>query len=175
MTHDYHFVSNVVALPTVVFEVRLKDDSGKVLKTLKYPDEKANFWVRHRQRLLAQGLGNDLPVQRPQGQQLLPPGQTHPKIRLWKPTEGDPVLRLEEVSTLELPDMPLARPSDWAVVLAQSYARFLCRQHGAAKAEVVRKSRNALVPDLMFVVGPNQPLPPDTFAELSCNFGEYRP
>jgi hypothetical protein len=173
MTHNYHFASNAPEMPQVFFEVRLKDAKGHVVKTLKFPNENANFWLRHRQRLLAQRLGDDQPVQAPQGEQVLPKGQSYPTVTLWMPAEGDPVLRLKQVSQLDLPrNQPLSRPSDWSRLLANAYLRHLCREHGAASAELIRHSRNPVHPFVLFFTGP---LPPDTFQELVCNFGEYRP
>jgi len=172
MTQDYHFASNVSGRASVFFEVHLKDQAGKVVKTLKFPDDKASFYVRHRQRLLAQGLDNDLPVQPPQGEQVFPSGQGPPTVHLWHGVEGDPILRLTKVSELELPrNRPLSRPSEGSVLLAQAYARYLCREHGAASAEVVRHSRNALLPDILFV----SPVPAEAFTDQVCIFGEYRP
>src|SRR5260370_25268450 len=51
MTHNYHFQSNRPAEYAVYFEVQLKNELGDVT-TLKFPDEKANFWVQHRQQIL---------------------------------------------------------------------------------------------------------------------------
>src|SRR5215471_1430396 len=73
MDNDYHFIANVPSLPSVYFEVRLKDKTGAVQNTLKFPDDNANAWVRHRQKVLAQWLGFDVPVQPLQGEQVLPP------------------------------------------------------------------------------------------------------
>jgi hypothetical protein len=51
----------------------------------------------------------------------------------------------------------------------------LCREHGAAKAEIVRHSREAIPPE---ITQPNLPrefvqmLDATTFTTLSCNFGD---
>src|SRR5262249_13830522 len=47
MSHNYHFKSNHPAGTTAYFEVHLKDEFGEVAKILKFPNDKANFWVRH--------------------------------------------------------------------------------------------------------------------------------
>src|SRR5207253_2563114 len=65
MTHNYHFMTNQPEVPQVYFEARVRDEKGKLLTTLKFPDPQANYWVRHRQALLAQGLGNDQPYMPP--------------------------------------------------------------------------------------------------------------
>ena len=40
----------------------IENESGKVINTYRFPDPAANPWVRYRQRLLAQQLGNDEPL-----------------------------------------------------------------------------------------------------------------
>src|ERR1051325_3066763 len=49
LSSDYHFASNRMGLSVARFEVLLKDKTGHVIKTLKFPEPDANFWVRHRQ------------------------------------------------------------------------------------------------------------------------------
>jgi hypothetical protein len=175
MAHHYHFSSNYPEMPEVYFEVRLKDESGKVMRTLKFPDAQANYWLRHRQHVLAQALGDDQPVQAPQGEQVLPQGQQFQSVSIWQPNEGDSVLRLKRVTPLEIPkNRPVSRPSDWSLLLAKAYVRYLCREHGAAAGELIRHSRNPLYPTVLFV---NGPLPREALVseELVCSFGEYRP
>src|SRR5262245_53919285 len=53
LDHDFHFQSNHVDNSAVYFEARLRDKTGQEIGTLKFPQDKANFWVRHRQALLA--------------------------------------------------------------------------------------------------------------------------
>ena len=54
LANNDHFVFNRPAsTPAVEMEVRLKDDAGKVTRTLRFPDPQANPWVRQRQELLA--------------------------------------------------------------------------------------------------------------------------
>src|SRR5882672_10268560 len=43
MTHTYHFKANLPDVAGVFFEVRLKDAAGREIKTLRFPDENANF------------------------------------------------------------------------------------------------------------------------------------
>ncbi len=173
MTQFHHFASNAPETPSVFFEVRLKDDKGRLLKTLKFPDDNANYWINHRQHILAQSLGDDQPVQPLEQESILPAGASFPTVAVWMPAEGEPLLRLTKVSQLEIPkNRPMSRPSNWSVILAQAYARHLCRQHGAASAELIRHSRAPILPMVLFM--PNA-LPRDTFAETICSFGEYRP
>jgi hypothetical protein len=170
MTHNYHFVSNNVALPGVYFEVHLRDEQGQRIKTVKVPDDKANPWARHRQVLLTRGLADDQPVE-PPGQEAIPaPKQQAQMITIWEPAEKQ--MTLKRVPMHLIPrDRPVLSPSEWSLVLAQSYMRHLCREHRAASAELVRHSRDVIWPSyLFFEEGP----PPGAFEELICNFGEYR-
>jgi hypothetical protein len=170
MTHNYHFTSNRLMLSEVYFEARLKDDKGTVT-TLKFPDETSNAWMRHRQTLLALGLGDDMPVQPPRGEVIPAPNQKMRTYTIWEPVKGADALKLREVPEHLVPkDRPVFRPSEWSLLLAHSYARYLCREHGAASVELIRHSRDPVIPAVMFLPEP----PPDTFNELVCSFGEYR-
>jgi hypothetical protein len=86
------------------------------------------------------------------------------------------ILRLQLVSVPEyqegaIPrDRPLSRPSDWSLLLARSYLRYLCQKHNAHSAELVRHSQEPVMPALMF--SPEQP--PETFVETQSNFGDLR-
>jgi hypothetical protein len=167
MTHNYHFQSNRLNLSHVYFEARLKDDQGKVT-TLTFPDQTQNPWMRHRQSLLAQALGDDMPVQVPRGEFIPAPGQKMPMLTIW---DGAPktVLKLREVPQhLVAKDRPVFRPSEWSLLLARSYARYLRQEYGAASVELIRHSKETVVPAMMF----QAETPPGTFDELVCSFGE---
>jgi hypothetical protein len=170
LTHNYHFQSSETEFPAVFFEVRLRDGKGNLVKTLRFPDKDANFWVRHRQSLLAQGLGDDRPVAPPRGESIPAPGKKMREVTIWQSEPGDKELKLQAVPENLLPrDRPAFQPSPWSLLLARSYARHLCREYGAASAEVIRHSRDAVVPAVLF----QREFPPGTFEELICNFGEY--
>lgn len=61
LDNNYHFSSTFTDLPTIYLEVagQPRNKSGK------YPDAKANIWVRNRQRQLVAGLSNDQPFTAP--------------------------------------------------------------------------------------------------------------
>ncbi|MCC6421814.1 MAG: hypothetical protein IT429_26655 [Gemmataceae bacterium] len=168
MTHDYHFPSNRPALPGIEFEARFKDRDGKLV-TLKFPDAKANPWVRHRQHVLAAALGNDIPVQPPQGEVIAAPGQEVRQVQIWDiGPEG--ALQLKTVPEHLVPrNRPVARPNEWALLLARAYARYLAREYGAASVEIVRRSQDPIPPGVMFA--PVAP-PANAFPVLVANFGE---
>jgi len=170
MTHNYHFMSNRLNNPEVYFEARLKDDQGKVT-TLKFPDATLNPWLRHRQSLLALSLEEDIRVQPPRGEVIPAPGKQMKTLTIWEPVQGETNLRLQEKPEhLVAKDRPVFRPSEWSLLLARSYARHLCREHGAASVELIRHSKEPVVPAVMFL----EDAPFGTFDELVCSFGEYR-
>lgn len=168
LTHNYHFLTNKSETPGVFFEVRLKGESGEVKETLRFPNQDANPWVRHRQALLAQHLLQDRPVQPPAGEVIPAPGQRVPKIQIWDMGK-ERALELRSVEEHRVPrDRPVSRPSDLSLTLARSYARHLCRTHGAASAEIIRHSKEPLSPVVLF-----QPdLPPGATDELVASFGD---
>src|SRR5438067_1566797 len=73
LTHNYHFVGNHPTAPGVSLEARLKDASGEVVTTLRFPDPEANPWVRHRQELFAQAFVPDQPIAPPPGESIPAP------------------------------------------------------------------------------------------------------
>ncbi len=170
LTHNYHFMGDHPLVSAVYFEAKVKDADGVVRKTVKFPQETSNLWLQHRYRLLALGLGNDQTVQPPRGEVIPAPGQHMQKIKIWDNT--DPALwKLKDVPEHLIPkDHPVARPSEWSLVLAQSYRRFLLKKYNAAAVELVRHSKDQVMPGYMFM----PEAPPGTFDELVCSFGEYR-
>jgi hypothetical protein len=170
MTHNYHFASNEPAQNAVFLEVNLKNDAGAVIKTLKFPDDRANFWVRHRQSVLVRGLAEDQPLPPQITEKIAPAGQGPVLVEFWDMTEPG-VLRLAKKPSNQVPtDRPVHHPSDAARVLAAAYVRHLCREHQAASAEIIRHHRTPVLPAFWFM--PNDP-PPDAFAEIKSYFGEY--
>lgn len=178
LSNDYHFASNRPAEFAVYFEVQLKYETGEV-KTLKFPDEKANAWVRHRQQLLAQQLAQDVPLP-PRGPSMLDvPGENTPTVDIWVP-DGELVLRLTAKSENDkmLRQPGILQPTERAKLLANAFTRYLCKEHGAVSAHLTRYSRRAVIPMDMYSTIPEiaqiRPLPPDFFSELKSHFGEYR-
>jgi hypothetical protein len=170
MPHHYHFSTNRPEQPGAYIEARLKDEAGQPITTLKFPDPNANFWVQHRQDILARALANDEPVQPPQSEIIAAPAQETRKVTIWEPAEGGGrSLKLKTVPEHLVPrDRPVERPAEWAVLLAQSYARYLCRSHGAASVEIIRHTQFPIPPSVLFM----EPQA-GAFDELASNFGEY--
>jgi hypothetical protein len=171
MAHNYHFDSNRNDFSAVKFEVLLRDQDGTLIKTLRFPEENANFWVRQKQNLLALGLGGDEPVQPPRGEVIPAPGQKVKTVTIWDNVGNDRTLHLKEVPEHLVPrERPVYAPGEWTRVLAKAYCRYLCREYGAASAELVRHSREPILPVIMFSPEPM----PNAFEEMVCSFGEQR-
>ena len=168
MTSTYHFMTNRAEIPDAYLEVRLRNEAGELAQTLKLPEEGVNAWVRHRQELLARYIMDDRPLPPPAGEVLPAPGQPLPTVQFWRPGP-DRISRLHSEAQHLVPrNAPLFQPSELSLILARSYARHLCRKHGAASAEIIRHSRQPLSPVVLF-----QPeVPPDATEELVASFGE---
>jgi hypothetical protein len=156
LANNYHFQSNHTDLSAVYFEAKLRDQRGKEFLTLKFPQDKANFWVRHRQGLLAQGLGDDRPPEgaRPGTNPIAAPGERLQDVFIWKrigKEAGNEIFILEKKGGQAItPDPDLVGPSPRALLLAKAYARHLGRLHQAASVELIRHSRNQILPDFVF-------------------------
>jgi hypothetical protein len=168
MTHNYHFADNNPSMPGIYFEARLKDDKGAEIATLKFPDDNANRWLRHRQLLLARVLGDDQPAMPPQSESVPAPGQKVPTIEVWEMVEPQK-LKLETKPQHLLPRNQMSiRPSEWSMLAVKSYARYLGRTHGAKTVEIIRHSKDPYPPMVLYTDN----LPQGAFEELVSNFGE---
>jgi hypothetical protein len=166
LTHNYHFAGNRPAAPGVFVEIKLKDAKGEALTTVRWPDPAANAWIRYMQALFVQGMVPDQPIAPPQGEQVPAPHQQPRMVNIW---EGEPSLRLSKVPEHLIPrNRPVYSPTDWSLVLVHSCARYLCRTHRAASAEVIRHSREALSPAFLLTGPP----PPMAFADLNADYGD---
>jgi hypothetical protein len=168
MTHNYHFPSNRAGMPGAFLEVQLKDKEGEVFKTVRFPDPQASAAVRRRQALATRWLTEDAPVTPRQGERIPAPNAKVPEVPIWSPVpEEQRKLTLTWVPENETPrDRPVFRPTEWSMLMVRSLARCLCRQYGAESAEVVRRSREAIPPRILF----EQEAPPP-MEDLESNFG----
>jgi hypothetical protein len=172
MTHNYHFLGNRPETTGIQFEIRVKDDRGRLIETVRLPSPKDNPWLRQRHLLMASHLGDDQPVQAPNTEQVPAPGQKMPTEKIWEPT-GPTSSALRDTPTHLIPkNQPVFKPRDWTLILVRSYARHLCREHGGASAEVVRHSRQPVMPGLLMV--PEDRVPPTTWDMLTSTFEEVR-
>jgi len=170
MSHNYHFETNRLQQPGAYFEVHLKTELGQVT-TLKFPDDKANPWVRHRQGVLAKALAQDLPPMQRGTQKIAPIGQEEEKtVEIWE-SQPDGTARLVKVSENKAQDMQAARPAPMSKVLAQSYMKYLCREHKAVSAELIRVTQPQPIPTPLFLPGA---IPAEDFNMFKNSFGEYR-
>lgn len=168
MTHNYHFPTNRPGAPGVTLEVKIRDEAGKVTETLKFPDDKANAFVRHRQVLLLRQLADDQPMPPQQAEVVPAPHKEMRKVSIWRATEPGK-LQLNAIPEILVPrDQPVFRPSDWSMLLVKSYARYLGRTHHAASVELIRHTKDP-VPPIVLYLGD---VPPGAFDELTSSYGE---
>jgi hypothetical protein len=169
LTHNYHFATNNTNSTGITLEARLTDRDGHQV-TVPLPDDGANFWVRHRESLLAGSLGNDVPYI-PQGApKVVKIGEKAPSVLVWDRPEGETKETLKEVEEHQLSRVrPTMRPNPVALLLANAYARYLCRQYGAANVQLVRYYQERIPPVFM---DPQQQPMPGYFTKQSSDFRE---
>ncbi len=165
MTHDYHFATNRVSVPDVKFQIKLYDKHNKVIDTLDFPENAPNPWVRHRLEIMAQQLGDDMPVSPRLGESI---GKV--MINVWEP-DGDAnvikQIRPHEISK----DRPVFAPSPRSILIARAYVRYQCRLHGASSGELVRRSRDPVEPSILVL----PQMPREAFQEMVASFGQMPP
>jgi hypothetical protein len=167
LAHAFQFTSNHTYAPQASLEVRLLDEKGEVMKTVRIPDPKAPPAVRRQQALLARWLIEDQPVPPPAGESIPAEGKKVPEVPLWEPVPDEPrKLVLAWVPENLVPrDRPVYRPSEWSMLVVRSCARHLCRVHGAASAEVHRHSREPIPPRVL-----DEPNAPPEVEDLISTF-----
>src|SRR5690606_10998124 len=127
LAHHYRRVTNNPALVGGAIELRLEAADGSPLGSLPLPDPRCNWWVGHRQALLARALADDLPVFPPEGEMVAAPGHALPSSPFWELSPGGG-LELRNVPQHLIPrERPVFRPSDKSLLLARSMARYVCR------------------------------------------------
>jgi hypothetical protein len=181
LSHSYHFSTNR-PMPGVRLEIGLLDKDGNLTDTVKLPDPGANWWVRHRQLYLAGGLGGDVMLQR--RERIAAPKHDTPMVEYWSAPQtqgpypkGPWHLKLKAEHEISAPDPisgqmagnPDFGPSPWAMLLANSYARHLSRERGAAKIAIVRYHRDAVPPTVLYV----ENLPDGALPLIDSHFGEF--
>lgn len=170
MTHNFHFISNRPHDYETRIEAKIRDENGEVTQVVHFPDTDANAIARHRQQLLAEGFSEDIPVEAPPGESVPAPNQPIRSVRIWEPGEGR-TATIRQVQEHLIPrNRPVFGPSDWSMILARSYARRLCREHGAASVEIVRYTKPLIPPDVLFM----DSLPQSgSFDESIMSFGVF--
>jgi hypothetical protein len=162
---NYHlFANREPANQGVYLEFRLKDEQDKELARAKLPDDDANVWVRHRQLVLIQIFASDQLITPPLSEVIAAPGREVPTVQFWE--EG--LLRTTDINQIPR-NRPVFAPSQWTFLFARSYARYLCRQHGAAKVEVLRHHQDPMRPNVLTREGVSA----KEFEERISNFGEF--
>src|SRR5207249_9580161 len=89
MTYNYHSPTHRPETMALYLEVRFKDEAGQLIKTVRIPDENANYWVRHRELLLAHALGEDEIVEPGSGEIIPAPNQKVRTVEIWESEKGN--------------------------------------------------------------------------------------
>lgn len=173
LLHNYHFVENMRAERTQ-FEARLLDANGAELLSLTFPDANAGAAVQHRQFLLAQNLVEDRLIEPPPGEYIPAPNQPPTRVDFWD-IGDDRTGTLGRIDQHLIRDVMVRRntdlyaPTPWAMVMARSYARYLCRLHGATTVELIRVTRDHVSVELLETPAEN----PEQFLPLRLSFGAF--
>lgn len=152
-------------------ELVLRDSSGKVVSRQKFPDPEASSVIQYRQRLLAQQLGNDIPLPPQESIIIAPGGGKLPVVRYWV-NESDHRLVLKEADPNTIPrNQMFMQPSDWQYIVAKSYVRHMKRQQPDAKVELLRFWSEPVNPTVFY----DQAAPPaELFRGFTSSYGELR-
>jgi hypothetical protein len=171
LTNNYHFDTDRTARTGIYLEARLKDSNGREFARVKYPEDGVNFWVRHRQQLLMDKIGGDEAVVPPQTERVAAPNRPVEMVTIWDEYENRKMrLKSIDLNSLIGSTRPAQKPSDWAMAYVRSYARHLCRTHGAASVEIIRHFQEPITVDVL-TEGDN--IPAGAFDEYISNFGEF--
>jgi hypothetical protein len=169
LTHNSHFPSNRVGTSDAYLEVRLENEAGQHVRTVRLPDPHAPPMVRQRQAQLIRALVEDQPVAPPASERIYPPNQLPPTVPIWDITQPGR-LALVEVVENEIPrNRPAYRPTAWSLLVVRSCARHLCRVHGASHARVIRYSRDPISPEVLLSAGSV----PESIDELVSDYGRF--
>jgi len=172
VTSPFRFSSLRQEMLEINAEAVLKDEAGKVIDKVKLPDPEASSAMQYRQRLLAQQLGNDIPLPPQQGVVIAPEGQKLPTIRYWV-NETDHRLVLKEDNPNAVPrNQSFMQPSTWQYIVAKSYVRYLNRQQPKAKVELVRSWYDPVNP---IVLIEQEAVPAEMLRGFTSSYGELRP
>jgi len=185
MTHNYHFASNRTEEEFVAFDVILKDADGREIRKVSLPEPDANFWIRHRQKILARNLVPDVPLAPAGAEKIAAPGKIPEKIPFWEPVveekkEGNVLAAQSATTKLRIRrefehliprERMVSKVSEWSQVAATEYQRFLCEKYGAHSSELVRYYRQAILPEYLAI---DPKLIPIAFPEIISFFEEYR-
>jgi hypothetical protein len=168
LTHNFHFRTNRGGQPEAYLELRLEDEAGEVQRTVRFPDPKAPAAVRRRQESLVRWLTDDQPVPPGSTERIPAPGATIPEVAVWQQVEdAQRKLTLARIPENEVPrDRQVFRPTEWSLIVVRAIARTVCRENGAARAEVVRCSREPIPVRVLF----EREAPPET-EELQSSYG----
>lgn len=168
-TSAFRFTSIKQEVNEIMFDAVIRDANGVVVAKRSIPDPEAPEAIRYRQRLLAQQLGNDIPLPPPEGVIIAPAGQKLPTLRWWQP-ENDRNFILRQDNPNAVPrNQEFRQPNPWQFIVAKSYARYLSRQYANSKIELRRYWYDPVFP---MVLIENTPPTADILRRFQSSYGE---
>lgn len=168
-THAFRFPSIKQEGLEITMEVVLRDATGTVTSKHSFPAPEAPASVRYRQLVLAQQLGNDMPLPPQTGVIIAPAGEKLPTVRWWH-QEADRRMVLKEADPNTVPrNQSFMTPSPFQYIVAKSFARFLGRQHPGQKVEIIRAWHEPILP---MVLLDRDPPTSDILRQFQSSYGE---
>lgn len=145
-THSFRFPSIKQEMLEIGFEAIQRDANGNVVSKRVIPDPDASGAIRYRQQLLAQQLGNDIPLPPPQGVIIAAVGEKLPTLRWWSP-DGDHRMVLKQDNANAVPrNQNFMQPSPWQYIVAKSFVRYQQRQNNLGHVEIIRSWYEPIMP-----------------------------
>lgn len=128
-------------------EAVLLDDNDKELGTLTFPDAKATGTVRQRQLLMALALNSEEMLPPATSEEVPAPGAVVDTVSFFRSLDGRKFERVEIDKNLLPRNRNNMTPTDWAMINARSFGRYLTKKHNATKVELRVKLRPIMPPD----------------------------
>jgi hypothetical protein len=154
------------------FEAHVLDDQGVIKQKFSYPDAEAPAQVRYRQKRLAEQLDNDDPLPPQQGVIIPPPGEKLPTLRWWQQdSDGRFVLKQGDANAVPR-NQNFNTPSVMQMIVAQSYARFLARHHGASRLALQRNWNDPVMPMVLII---DRGATAEDLRRVTWSYGELNP
>ncbi|MFN4260302.1 MAG: hypothetical protein ACK4RK_13480 [Gemmataceae bacterium] len=171
LAYNFHYMSNNPTMLGARLEMRLLDETGKQVAVVRLPDENVNFWVRHRQRLLAEKLATmDVPPFQLTQEKVYPDDSKPPEVHFWDEQSNFNMALVSRPENLAPRDRPLSHPSSMAMLMVNSFARHLCRKYkdqGVVRVKLIRQTQSPIPPQVLW----DQSIPSMVFDTQNWNFG----
>ncbi|MFO0876746.1 MAG: hypothetical protein U0840_05180 [Gemmataceae bacterium] len=169
-THNAHFRTNRVGMPSAFLVIDLEDANGVVEQTIRFPDPKASGGLRRMQESVCRWIVDDQPLPRDITERIPAPNKKVNEVSFWEQVEGESrKLNLTRLPENELPTQQnVMRPSRWSLIVIGSLGRYFTRTQGAKTVTFARHSRDPIPPRVLM----ERETPPE-MDELVSNYGRF--